>query len=72
MKEIYTPMEKILIQAAMMAQEATKEPTTKEVVEAAIETREKYSAALALDAMLLEAEEKMGMMDGLKMEEWIL
>lgn len=64
-KEIYTPMESILIEGA-------KKLTTKEVVEAAIETKEQLNDALKLDLMLLEMEAKADMMDGMTMKEWLL
>lgn len=64
-KEIYSPMEQILIEGA-------KKLTTKEVVEAALETKEKFNEALSLDSLLLEMERKADMMDGYKMEEWLL
>lgn len=64
-KEIYSPMERILIEGA-------KKLTTKEVVETAIETKKQFNDALSLDAMLLELEAKADMMDGYKMEEWLL
>ena len=64
-KEIYTPMEKILIEGAKLV-------STKETVEAAIETKKQLNDALYLDQLLLELEAKADMMDGLKMEEWIL
>ena len=47
--------------------------TTKEIAQAALESQEKLYQALELDIMLLEMEEKQGMMDGIKLEqEWIL
>ena len=64
-KEIYTDMESILI-------EGVKKLTTKEVVEAAVKTDEDMTTALLLDNMLLEMEAKADMMDGYKMEEWVL
>ena len=64
-KEIYTPMEKILI-------EGVQRLTTKEVVESAVDTKKKAVQALSLDALLLELEAKVDMMDGLKMEQWLL
>lgn len=42
MKEVYTPMEKILI-------DGVKALTTKEVVEAALETKKDFTNALLLD-----------------------
>lgn len=54
-KEIYTPMERILIQSALLAQAA--------------ETKKKLTEALALDAKLLELEAEQGLMDGLPLEE---
>lgn len=64
-KEIYTPMEKILIEGA-------KRLSTKEIVDAAVEAKQKTNEALALDQLLLELEAKADMMDGLKMEQWLL
>lgn len=63
-KPIYTDMERILVEGA-------KKLTTKEVVEAAIETKEKFNSALLLDVMLCQAEEKMGLLDGIPLEDWI-
>ena len=57
-KEIYTPMEKVLVQGALLAQ--------------ALETKKKALEALQLDALLLEMEEKQGLMDGIALQEWIL
>lgn len=51
-KEIYTPMEKLLIEA--------------------MKTKEQERQALELDLMLLEMEQKAGLMDGVELEEWIL
>lgn len=64
-KEIYSPMERILIEGA-------KALTTKEVVEDALKTKEDFNKALLLDNMLLELEAQADMMDGHKLEEWIL
>lgn len=64
-KEYYSDMERVLINGAQML-------TTKEVCGAALETKEKERQALELDLMLLEMERKADMMDGLKMEEWLL
>ena len=64
-QEIYTPMEKVLIEGAKML-------TTKEVVEDAIQTKEKFNQALLLDNMLLEMEAQADMMDGRKLQEWLL
>lgn len=55
--EIYTPMEKVLIEGAKLL-------TTKEVVDDAIQTKEDFNTALLLDNMLLELEARAGMMDG--------
>lgn len=60
--EIYTPMEKILI-------EGVKTLTTKEIVEGALKTKEDFTKALLLDVMLCEAEEKMGLLDGIPVED---
>lgn len=72
-KEIYTPMERILIQSALILQgdKGQEEvlPTTKEVVEAALETKQKMMDTLSLDALLLEMEEKVGLMDGFPLEQ---
>lgn len=57
-KQIYTPMERVLIQGAMLAQ--------------ALEEKKKVAALLELDLMLLEMEEKQDMLDGIKLQEWIL
>ena len=46
--------------------------TMKQVCEAAIETKKKYTDALLLDNMLLQAEEKMGLLDGIPVEDWIV
>ncbi len=51
-KEIYTPMEKVLIEG--------------------LKIKEQERQALELDLLLLEMEAKQDMMDGYKMEEWIL
>ena len=56
--EIYTPMEKNLIQGALYLE--------------ALETKKKTTAALELDLMLLELEAKADMMDGMNMQEWLL
>jgi hypothetical protein len=45
--------------------------TMKEITAAAMETMEKVEAALQLDLLLLEMEEKQDMMDGLKMEVYL-
>jgi hypothetical protein len=45
--------------------------TMKDVCEAAIETNMKYTDALLLDVMLCQAEEKMGLLDGIPIEDWI-
>ena len=44
--------------------------TMKEIAAAAIETMKKTEAALTLDLMLLEMEEKQGLMDGIALEDW--
>lgn len=64
MNEIYTPMEKILVEGAKAAEQLSM----KEVCDAALETAEKFRKALELDLMLLEAEEKVGLMDGIPVE----
>ena len=60
-KEIYTPMEKLLIETMVRREER----------KAALETKEKTSALLELDLMLCQAEEKMGLLDGIPIEGWI-
>lgn len=59
-KEIYTPMEALLINAMVRRQER----------ENALETKRKTTEALALDLVLLELEEQVGLLDGLKQEDW--
>ncbi len=54
-KEIYTPGEKVLVEAAKW-----------------LETKKQMGQALALDLLLLEMERQQDMMDGRKMEEWLL
>lgn len=63
-KPIYTEMESILIEGA-------KALTTQEVCQAALETKENFNSALLLDVMLCQAEEKMGLLDGIPLEDWI-
>lgn len=58
MSEIYTPMEEVLIKSALLAE--------------AMETKRKTAEALKLDMMLLEMEEKQGLIDGLPLEAWAL
>ena len=53
-KEIYTPMEKVLIQSALLAQ--------------ALETKQQTTEALKLDLLLLEMEKEQGLLDGLPVE----
>ena len=57
-KEIYTPMEKVLVQGALLAQ--------------ALETKKKLAQAESLDLMLLEMEEQQELLDGLKQEVYLL
>ena len=61
-KEIYTPMERVLIEGAIKAEEIQK----------AYEIKEKERQALELDLLLLELESKIGLMDGIELEEWLL
>ena len=56
--EIYTPMEKVLVGGALYLE--------------ALETKKKETQALELDLMLLEMEEKAGLMDGVELQEWVL
>ena len=58
MEKIYTPMEEVLIKGALYMQ--------------AKETKAKTNELLKLDLLLLEAEEKAGLMDGLPLEAWLL
>lgn len=51
-KEIYTPMERILIEGAQIL-------TTKEICDSALETKKKALQALELDLLLLEMETKL-------------
>ena len=54
-KEFYTEQEKHLIEGAIQ-------------IEQALNTKRALLKALALDLMLLEMEEKQGLMDGLQLE----
>lgn len=65
MSEIYTPMEKILIEGA-------KKLSTAEVCARALETKKDFNTALLLDALLQEMEEEQGLFDGLPAETWLL
>lgn len=69
-KSFYSPMEEVLIKGAQLVSEAA--PTTKELCQAALKTKEDFMKALELDALLLEMEAKANMMDGFTMEELIL
>lgn len=83
-KRFYTPMEEVLIKGALLAQGGTVphdqvaicgDDIHEEVLPAApdrLELGKLETAALELDLMLLEMEAKMDMMDGHKLEEWIL
>lgn len=55
---IYTPMEQVLIQSALLAQ--------------ALETKKKLAEAAKADLLLLELEEQVGQLDGLPEEAWLL
>lgn len=61
-KEFYTASEKYLIEAMKRHEE----------LEAAAEIRQKTTELLELDEMLLQMEAKADMMDGMKLEEWLL
>lgn len=52
--------------------EHKKEITTAELVAAALKTKSDTTLALLLDLMILEAEEKLGLMDGIPLEDWAL
>lgn len=58
MKEIYSPMEEVLIKSALLAQ--------------SLETKKKTTELLELDEMLLQMEAKQGLMDGVELGEWLL
>lgn len=58
-KEIYTPMEALLINATIRAEERA----------AALKTKKDINSFLALDLALLEAEAQVGLMDGLPVVE---
>lgn len=64
MKDFYTPMERILIEGA--------KAFTAEEAQAALEVQKTTTSLLELDEMLLKMEQQANMMDGIKMEEWIL
>ena len=64
-REIYTPMEKILIEGAQKL-------TTKETCDNAKKTSEQAITALELDLMLLEMEKHFNQMDGIELKEWLL
>lgn len=61
-KEIYTPMEKLLIETLARRQER----------EDALKVKKDTAAALELDLMLLEMEKQVDLMDGLKEEQWLV
>lgn len=63
-KEIYSPMEKVLIEGAQKL-------TTKEICDSAIETKKKLNKALELDLMLLELEKKIDELNE-RAQEWYL
>jgi hypothetical protein len=44
--------------------------TMKTVCEAALATKQAHTMALLLDVMLCEAEEKLGLLDGIPVEDW--
>ena len=57
-KQIYTPMEQVLVTGALLAQAA--------------ETKKKLTELEAIDLRLLELEEQVGLMDGITLEGWQL
>ena len=61
-KEIYTPMEKLLIETLARRQER----------EDKLKLKKQTTAALELDLMLLEMEKQFDLMDGIKGEEWLV
>ena len=61
-KEIYTKSEALFINAMVRRQER----------EDALKTKKTTTSLLELDEMLLKMEQQANMMDGIKMEEWIL
>lgn len=48
------------------------EITTADLLVAALKSKNDTAIALFLDLMILEAEEKLGLMDGLPLEDWAL
>ena len=46
--------------------------TMKDVCQAALETKKKYTDVLLLDVMLCQAEEQFGLLDGIPIEDWII
>lgn len=63
-KEIYTPMEKVLVEGAQKL-------TTKEICEQALEAKQKTKEALELDLMLLELERKLDELNERAIEWWL-
>ena len=57
-KEVYTPMEQVLIRGAVYIE--------------ALETKKKVVKALEADLLLLELEAQADMMDGAQLQEWLL
>lgn len=47
-----------------------KEITTAELLHEALKAKKDTAIALLLDLMILEAEEKLGLMDGIPLEDW--
>lgn len=45
--------------------------TMKQVCESALETKRKYTDLALLDLLLCQAEEKMGLLDGIPLKGWI-
>lgn len=52
--------------------ENKKEIKTADLLVAALKTKHDTAIALLLDLMILEAEEKLGLMDGVPVEDWAL
>lgn len=44
--------------------------TMKQLCEAALETKKKYTDLALLDVMLCQAEEELGLLDGIPLEDW--
>ena len=75
-KEIYSPMEEVLIKGTLAicgddAQEEVKPVETKDLTAAALETKKKTTSLLELDELLLKMEAQQDMMDGMRLEVYL-